>query len=371
MESKELIQAIGEVDDKYVKEAVNYKRAGSRSLKVWRAVAIAACACLAGTLALTSAALFSKNFDSGDADFRGKAVSNDYDNEVTADFYEAEEYSEPMLFAAAEADYSVSEGAYETGSEENGAGIWEGVETGENTEAVPDTKKIIYYVWLDMQTREFDDAMTGIEAAAAQHGGYFESQNLSNSVQGYRSASYVIRVPADNLDTMLEQIGDICTVTYMYKSAEDVSSSYYDIEARLTTAETKLTRLQELLAEAEDMTDIIAIESAIADTELEIDNYKGSLKNYDSLVEYSTVSVSLSEVYEVVEEDAPMTFGEKLSQSFSQGLKGFGQFMANLLLWLANSWTALLLLAVIAVVIVVIIKGSIRRRRNRRKKQQK
>ena len=46
---------------------------------------------------------------------------------------------------------------------------------------------------------------------------------------------------------------------------------YYDNEARLTTQRTKLERLQELLSKAEAMEDIITIESAISETELQIE----------------------------------------------------------------------------------------------------
>ena len=78
---------------------------------------------------------------------------------------------------------------------------------------------------------------------------------------------------------------------------DDVSEAYYDQESRLTTQRTKLERLQELLRQAQDMEDIITIESAISETELEIEFLTGSLRKYDSQINYSTITLSLREVY--------------------------------------------------------------------------
>lgn len=363
MEAKDLIDAMGDVDGKYIEEAAGYKRPGSRALKVWRGIAIAACVCLAGTLGLSTVVLLSNSAGSGET-YRAKtAVENDYYT-MEANYEDAAVYSVKANYAASEeAAYDMAEDGAANGNE-----VWNGAETKESGAAVNENTKIVYTVWMDMQTKEFDAAIDGIEAVTAHHGGYFQNQNVSNSTKGYRNASFVIRVPAENLDALLEQVGGICTVTYMNKSADDVSASYYDVQSRLTTAQTKLTRLQELLSEAEDMEDIITIETAISDTEWEIDNYKGTLRDYDSLVDYSTVSISINEVYEVVNTEAPLTFSERLSLSFNHGLKSFGDFMAGVLLWFVNSWTVLLLLAVIAVVVILIIKGCVRRRRNRKNK---
>ena len=45
------------------------------------------------------------------------------------------------------------------------------------------------------------------------------------------------------------------------------------------------------------MEDIIALESAISETELEIEFLTGSLRKYDSKINFSTITLSLREVY--------------------------------------------------------------------------
>ena len=110
------------------------------------------------------------------------------------------------------------------------------------------------------------------------------------------------------------------------------------------------------MSEAKDMADIIELESAISDAQWEIDNYTGTLKNYDSQVQYSTVNISLREVYEIVTEEVPQTFGEKIAQAFSQGVKSVGTFFKNAVLWISASWIWILIAAAIIVAVILIIR---------------
>ena len=126
-----------------------------------------------------------------------------------------------------------------------------------------------------------------------------------------------MRIPADQYRPFLERVGTLCHVTYQEESSDNVSTAYYDAESRLVTQQTKLERLQNLLAQAENMEDIITIESAISDTELEIEQLTGTLRHYDSLVDFSTVYITLQEVYQLVQRGGA---GHQLRQPRGHGL---------------------------------------------------
>lgn len=114
------------------------------------------------------------------------------------------------------------------------------------------------------------------------------------------------------------------------------------------TQQTKLERLQNLLAQAENMEDIITIESAISDTELEIEQLTGTLRHYDSLVDFSTVYITLQEVYQLSNVEEPATsFGSRVGTAFASGWRGFVSTLESLAVALAYGWVWLLLLAVI------------------------
>ena len=221
--------------------------------------------------------------------------------------------------------------------------------------------KMVYTANMDLQTLSFDQADADISALVEEMGGYFEQRSISNRSSGYRYAEYTVRVPAEKFNDFCSQMGTLCHLVYKNESADNITESYYDTQSRLVTAQTKLERLQELLRRAESMEDIITIESAISETEWTIENLTGTLRTYDSLVGYSTVYMSLSEVYELAGQgQAPVTFGDRLGESFLDGLKAIGRTAQNFAVWLAYSWFWLL----IVVVIVILVIRRLRRRKN-------
>ena len=177
---------------------------------------------------------------------------------------------------------------------------------------VPANAKIIYTADMSLETKEFDEAQQALEDVVNELGGYFESRSV-NQGGHYRSLDCTVRVPVKNFITFLDRAGETAHVTNRSEYLEDVSEAYYDQEARLATQRIKLERLQELLGKAENMADIITIESAISETELQIEYLTGSLRQYDSQINYSTVSIYLREVYRLsTDEEAPVTFGLSL-----------------------------------------------------------
>ena len=105
------------------------------------------------------------------------------------------------------------------------------------------------------------------------------------------------------------------------------------------------------------MEDIITIESAISETEWDIENLSGTLRHYDALVDYATIDVELSEVYKLSGQDeAVTTFGGRLGQSFVNGLQAVGSALEDFAVWLAYSWVWLAVIAAVVVVIVRVVR---------------
>ena len=239
-------------------------------------------------------------------------------------------------YESAKEDYDFSA----TDDEPEGAGAWNGdgqVGSGIDKSLSERGVKMIYSAHIEMQTLSYEQAVEDIAALVERSGA-------------------TVRVPAEQFADFCAQVGTLCHVTWQDDSAENISEQYYDTQSRLETAQIKLARLQELLKKAENMEDIITIESAISETEYEIERLSGTVRHYDALVDYATVTLELNEVYRLSgTEDAPKSFGEKLSNAFTDGLAATGQALEDFAVWLAYSWLDILIFAAVVFAAVKLI----------------
>ena len=246
-----------------------------------------------------------------------------------------------------------------TAGEAEDTGAWNGggqVGAGTDVSLSERGVKMVYSASIEMQTVSYEQAVEDIAALVERSGAYFEQKNFSNYSNGYRHASYTVRVPAEQYADFCAQVGALCHVTWQSDSAEDISEQYYDTQSRLETAQIKLARLQELLKKAQNMEDIITIESAISETEYEIERLSGTVRRYDALVDYATVTLELSEVYRLSgTEDAPKSFGEKLGNAFADGLAAAAEGLEDVAIWLAYSWLGILIFAAVVFAAVKLI----------------
>ena len=262
--------------------------------------------------------------------------------------------------SSAPADMAMPEPEVPAAMEDGGGmnyGAAESAPMGQIEDDVLRDAKMIRTANLEMETTAFDEAVESLNRLTKEMGGYYEDSSLRTGGSGYRWANYTVRVPAEKYDEFLSRAGALCNLTWRSESAENVTEAYYDTAGRLKTQQIKLERLQELLSRAEAMEDIITIESAISETEYQIESLSGTLRHYDALVDFATVSVNHQEVYKLSSvEEAPDSFGARMGSAFTSGWAAFTDGLENLAVGLAYGWTWLLVLAVIIVVAVSVLR---------------
>lgn len=220
--------------------------------------------------------------------------------------------------------------------------------------------KLIYTASISAETTDFSKTTSEIESLVKSLSGYIEHSNLSGQI-GSRFASYTLRIPQEHYADFIKQVGDLCTVTDKSENLEDISEAYFDHESRLKAQLVKRERLISLLAQATKLEDIISLESAIADVQTEIDSLQGTLNKYDSLVNLSTIDLSISEVHTLSTMPESMTFISDIKQAFTEGTYGFVHFVRNLLVGLAGFWPFVLIICLLLV--LARIKGYHGRKR--------
>ena len=157
-------------------------------------------------------------------------------------------------------------------------------------------------------------------------------------------------------------------MTWRNTNLENITETYYDTAGRLKTQQIKLERLQKLLAQAENMEDIITIESAISETEWNIENLSGTLRHYDALVDFATINVHVCRrsISIPTRRNCRRISEIASSSALSRGWHSFVNGMEDFAVALAYSWMWLILWAVIIVAAVVILR-KIRRRSGMKK----
>jgi len=226
--------------------------------------------------------------------------------------------------------------------------------------------KIVRTVSLTLSTTDFDPDYDAVLALAESAGGYASSINLYDRQTGKRTASFTLRIPAEALDGFLTDLETVCRITERCETADDYTTQYSDTELRLQTQRDKLSRLQELMAQAETVEDLLQIESEIADTQYWIDSLESSLRGIDRQVDYATVSVYLQEQQAIdtaVTED--LSLGARIRYGLEATATWLGRFFENMLVFLVAAAPVLVPLILLIVVVRIIRK---RRKSNNKAK---
>lgn len=219
--------------------------------------------------------------------------------------------------------------------------------------SIPQNAKLILRASLAVESTEFDKAVTALDQLVAGQDGYYENNEIQQGAyydtRAARYGSFTIRVPQEHFEAFLNAAGSIGHVVSSSKSSEDIGEAYYDTEARLKTQQTKHERLLVLLEKADNMENIIALETALSDVEYQIEQLTGTLRRYDSLVGYSTISVRLDEVLTITEQPKETaTLGGRVSNAFQGGLDDMGRSLSNLAVWAAYNFIGVIIFLLIA-----------------------
>ena len=236
------------------------------------------------------------------------------------------------------------------------------------TELPPD-QKIITTIHMDAETEDMDPLLQGINAKVSQLGGYMEMQEIYNgstyNSYRYRHAYLTVRIPAQSLNAFVEHVGDSANVVSSTTSTENVTLSYIATESRIAALETEQTRLLELLAKAENMEDLLLIESRLTEVRTELEQVNSVLRSYDNRINYSTIHLNIEEVKEYTETKEPETFWDRISKGFVNSLENVGDGIVDFVVFLVVAFPYFLPFIAIAVVIIVIIKVASKKKKKK------
>ena len=219
--------------------------------------------------------------------------------------------------------------------------------------------KIVRTVSLSLRTRAYDTDYEALSGLAAQYGGRIDNRNTSGEggSGALRWASFIMRIPTERLDDFIAAAKGIGSLASFSESADDVTDSYYDIDGRLATQRAKLQRLNQLMEQAESVSDLVEIESAASDAQYWIDYYTGQLQGYDSSIRDSRVYVDLQEISTAAAaESTDLSLGQRMINALHASGETAVRVLRALAVFLVAALPWFIALAALILIVRLIVK---------------
>lgn len=171
---------------------------------------------------------------------------------------------------------------------------------------------------------DVDDVQTAyqtVQQLVQDKGGYVESSSLGRETlynpgrlqRHERPVAHLgLRVPAEQLMDLIEQIcllGDDCTYQ---TTGEDVTEQYVDTAAYLRTLQAQEARLLELLDQASSVDEVLNVERELWRVRGQIDRIEGQLRYWERASALSSLQVTLREPEPLGFGDRPQGIGGRL-----------------------------------------------------------
>ena len=191
-------------------------------------------------------------------------------------------------------------------------------------------QKIIKTGNLRFQTNDLETTYEQIKRAVKK-----EKAFIQNDSQGKEYASIyrriTVRIPSENFDPFIKDISS--GVDYFDNkeiSSQDVTEEYIDIDARLKAKKKLENRYLELLAKANKMSEMLAIEAQLSAIREEIEAKEGQLRYMQNQISLSTITI---EFYKTTAQESGVTisYGAKIWNAFKSGFYGISSFFLGLL----------------------------------------
>jgi hypothetical protein len=171
---------------------------------------------------------------------------------------------------------------------------------------------------ISVKSGEFDSKLAAVRALVHLEQGYIAGTDAqvspANPNEQIRNGVISFMVPAAKFDDTIDQLSRLGKVQSTHISGNDVSAQYVDLQARLGNLEAQRNAMLALLARAQTISDIIAVQNQLG-------QITGQISYIEKNTAYSTVSVSITEAGAPVPTKTVDSWG--LASAFSDAAHNF------------------------------------------------
>ena len=236
-------------------------------------------------------------------------------------------------------------------------------------------EKVIRTVHLEYETLDFEVTTSHVMDTVTSYDAYVEYSSESSyqpsgmsqpapANQQYRFIDYILRVPTESLHAFLNDLeGADAYKVREELGSEDVTQTYRDTESRIGVLQNKEDRLTDLLEQAETIEDILQIENQLSSTIQEREVLQSNLDNYDQLIDYTVVNLSVMERPRIAHSrEERASFFRRASDAFVDSFYAFYYWIQDAAIWIIY---ALPFLAIIGIILAIVYYISKRRKKEK------
>jgi hypothetical protein len=225
--------------------------------------------------------------------------------------------------------------------------------------AVPVEQRIIKTGEITLEVGNVGEALGRVRAMAVELGGYVGGSQAGTLED---RATLTLRIPAASFEDALARLHEMdAEVVTEATREQDVTGQVVDLQARIDNLEASEASYRELVARAERVEDILAVQSRLDEVRGQIEQLTAQLAALEGQAALSTLTVTLVPAATPVQTTAE-TFdpGEQLAEALA-ALVAIGQGLLGGLIWFGIVWLPVLL--VLAIIALLTLRGVLEVRR--------
>jgi hypothetical protein len=195
----------------------------------------------------------------------------------------------------------------------------------------------------------------------AQRGTVSEESTETDDDGAATYSRLVIRVPSSSFAETMLSLEKAAELRTSQVSSEDVTTQVIDTDVRVRAQEASLRRVEQLLARASSLKDIIWIESQLTSRQAELESLKSQQAWLSDQTSESTITIDISRK-EVTKAEKPDSDDAGFLTGLKGGMKALGGFATAMATIVGALLPFAIVLAVFGLPVWLLVRRSVRRR---------
>lgn len=157
-------------------------------------------------------------------------------------------------------------------------------------------RKVIRDGVMEFEVDSFDSSFAVVSKITAEEGGFVVAADSDRLQNGKVRGTITVRVPPDNLDTLILKLRALGELKSQRLGSKDISKEYTDLESELRAGRAMEERLLQLIKTSQgNVAQLLQAEKELGTTREKLEKIQGQMSYYNNLVAMATLTINAYE----------------------------------------------------------------------------